>query len=177
MPLMIEEAPPITAEEKLDLLVRRLDEAAPFSGVDLLTRQRAVAVLEALIETLRPVTDVELGIMDTGERLVKDHGSVALLVELVDALGDLDRSKTHEALEAAGTAQGARLTTAQRKRDETLAEAVLVLQRRNKYKTRRKAEIELARLLRKAGYRRDSDPLTQKGLENLFTRQRESKKP
>lgn len=132
-----------------------------------LTRDRAVALLQAMSDGLKPSTDIFVGRIDEGTVLVKNHPAVELLDELIDALADLDNGKTHAALKRASYAPNASLTTMERKWDDAVLEAVLVVQRARGFKTRAQAEEFLAGKLKAAGKKRRNKPYSAKMLKTL----------
>lgn len=149
MSKVIEGLSPDAALSHLENLVMDLDKIVPEPGRDLLTRPLAIEVLEAVIEWMRPITELDLGSIETRERVVADHGAVELLVKLVDALKDLDTPKRHDALNPVPIGAPRKLKRAQQKRQRAWLDAVLVLQHSKKYKNRSRAERELASIMSK----------------------------
>lgn len=176
MSKMIEGLSPDAALSHLENLVMDLDKIFPEPGRDLLTRPLAIEVLEAVIEWMQPITDLDLGSLKTGERMVADHGAVALLVELVDALKDLDTPKTHDALNSVPIGAPRKLKRAQQKHQQALVDTVLIVQRAEKITQRKQAESKVVRKMREHGIELAGGRVSQKGLENLATRLKNQKK-
>jgi hypothetical protein len=174
---VIEGLSPDAALRHLENLVMDLDKIFPEPSRDLLTRPLAIQVLEAVIEWMRPITDLDLDTLKTGERVVADHGAVALLVELVDALKDLDTPHRHPALKSNPIGSQRKLPRAQQKRRKALSDAVLMFQRINKLKHRKQAERGLAAFMRIKGVKFEEKLVTPKRLENLRRGLKINKKP
>jgi hypothetical protein len=160
------------AQEAHDAHVMRLlrvslDQIMSRKGAAILDRRNALALLRAVSDGLKPATVVVVGRTSAGQSLVVDHPAVANLDELIDAIADLDQGKTHLALKPASRAANASLSTKQRKRDNALLEAVLVIRQANGFRTRSEAEHELAKNLREAGYQRNGKPITAVLLKRL----------
>lgn len=163
----IEGLSPDDASAVLGNLVKRLDEIVPTDGTNLLTRPLAIEVLEAVIEAIRPITKIDLGQIDTGEHVITDHGAVALMDELVDALKDLDTPKTHAALQSVSFGAPSKLSRAEVKRRQALIDLVDVCQHFKKFPRRNRAEREVVKILNQNGIKLAGDPFTAKRLENL----------
>jgi hypothetical protein len=99
--------------------------------------------------------------------LVRSHPAIELLDELIDALSDLDRGKTDPSLRACSDGPNASLTTSERKWDDELLNAVLIVQRARGLKTRAEAENFLAGRLKEAGKRRRGKDYTPRMLKRL----------
>ena len=167
MSKVIEGLSPDEASEVLVNLVKRLDEIVPTDGINLLTRPLAIAVLEAVIEAIRPITKIDQGQIDTGEHVITDHGAVALMDELVDALKDLDTPKKHAALKSVSFGAPSKLKRAEVKRRQALIDLVEVYQRFKNFHHRNRAQREVAKILNQNGNKLDGHSFTAKNLENL----------
>ena len=144
----------------------RLDALMGSQEARALTRKNALSLLRAISERLKPSTD--LPIVSTDEMLIiRSHPALELLDELIDAFSDLDKGKSDPSLKPSPHQANAFLTTKQRKSDQTLRDAVLIVQRGGGYKNRRDAERFLARQLQKAGKTRRGKPYTAAMLKRL----------
>jgi hypothetical protein len=144
-----------------------LDEIMNQPDATKLTRKNGLALLRIISEGLKPSTDKPVGVLDTGQVVVVAHPALALLDDLIDALADLDRGKTHAALKVASEAENAALTTKQRKWDEAMLDAVDIVKRAKGFKTRVEAERFLARNMRKNGVMRRGKAITARTLKRL----------
>jgi hypothetical protein len=102
----------------------QLDELVKPPGAATLTRTVAVALLGVISSCLKPATNLYWGQLDTEQEWAATHPAIELLDELIDALSDLERSKTHDALRAVSGGPYRALSTAELKRDENLIVAV-----------------------------------------------------
>jgi len=155
------------ASEVLGNLVKRFDTIVSVDGPNQLTRPLAISVLEAIIDALRPISLIDHGPLDPGEHVVTEHGAITLMVELVDALKDLDTPKRHDALDPAPIGAPRKLTRAEVKRRQALIDFVDVYQRFKKFPRRNRAEREVVKILNQNGIKLAGDPFTAKRLENL----------
>ena len=130
--------------------------------------ERKLALLRgAISEGVGPAIDRPISRLATGEMLVRSHPAIELLDEFVDALSDLDRGKTDPSLRACSDGPNASLTTSERKWDDELLNAVLIVQRARGLKTRAEAENFLADNLKAAGKRRRGKDYTPRMLKRL----------
>jgi hypothetical protein len=144
----------------LDQMMEQLDARV-------LKRENVLALLKTISEGVRPATDRPIGHVASGESLVRSHPAIEFLDELIDALSDLDRGKTDPSLRASSDAPNASLTTKERKWDDTLLEAVLIVQRAQGLKTRAEAEKFLAGRLKETGKKRRGKDYTPRTLKRL----------
>jgi hypothetical protein len=135
-----------------------LDEMTKRHSAGNLKRKTALMLLRAISDGLKPATDEPIGNVGDGEFLVRSHPAIELLDELIDALSDLDRGVAHDAFKTIGG--NASLSTNQRRRDDALLMAVLILQRIHGFKHRVAAERLLARNARQRSYKRDGEPIS-----------------
>jgi hypothetical protein len=145
---------------RLDGLMERPDARA-------LNRENVLAVLRTISEGVGPAIDRPIRRLSTGEMLVRSHPAIELLDELIDALSDLDKGKTDPSLRACSDGPNASLTTTERKWDDELLNAVLIVQRARGLKTRVEAETFLAGRLKEAGKRRRGKDYTPRMLKRL----------
>lgn len=155
----------------IDELQERLAALASIDGATHLTRDRAIRLLKAFVETLGPRLHIPLGELDTGEVIVTVHAGINLLNELIDAISDLDNGKTHAALKVASYGANRSLERWQAHDDQALVEAVLVVQRHRGLKSRREAELIVAKALQTRGKTRKGKAITPKLLKSLRDRQ------
>ena len=132
-----------------------LDDMMKREGAGNLVRRTALMLLRAISDGLKPATDEQIGKVADGQSLVRSHPAIELLDELIDALSDLDRGVPHDAFKTIGG--NASLSTRQRKRDDALLLAVLILKRKHGFKNRVAAERLLARNARQRGYKRNGE--------------------
>jgi hypothetical protein len=128
-----------------------LDELTKRPGAHILTHDNVLALLRTLKKALSPAFHQAVGEAGPDQTLVIDHPSMALLEELIDAVSDLENGKTHSALKPESYAANASLTTRERKWDDELLDAVIVVQRSKGFKTRKEAEKFLVERLNQAG--------------------------
>lgn len=125
--------------EALDAFVGRAETDGPSARLKL-TDQNLLDLLRTISEFLKPLTDkVICEIDDT--LVVTDHPAIALLDEHIDAIEDRDKP-------------AAALSRKQRKLDQALLEAALVVQRARGLKTIAAADDQVERALRRKGYLR-----------------------
>lgn len=103
-----------------------LDDMMKRQGAGNLERRTALMLLRAISDGLKPATDKPIGKVGGGQFLVRSHPAIELLDELINALSDLDRGVPHQAFKTTGG--NASLSISQRKRDEELLRAILILQ-------------------------------------------------
>ena len=111
------------------LLRSRLDEIMSRPGAAILDRPNVLALLKAISDGLKPTTDIVVGTTSAEQWLVVAHPAIAQLDEFIDAIADLNQGKTHPALKRTSFAPNASLSSRQRKQDNALLDAVLVVQR------------------------------------------------
>ena len=92
------------------------------------SRENIIALLKAISESLKPATEVDIGVFDDGTRMVTDHAALELLDQFIDVLHDLNNGKTDPCLKPASYGPNRSLTTRQRKETEVLMEAVRIVQ-------------------------------------------------
>jgi hypothetical protein len=148
-------------------LRQNLDQLMEDPGARDLTRPNALALLRAICEGLKPSTFKPVGKASTGETIVVDHSAIALLIELIDALSDLDSGKTDSIFKAYSDGPNSSLTTKQRKWDDAILDAVVIIQRAKGFSTRTKAEKFLAKNLNADGKTRRGKPYTPGMLKRL----------
>jgi hypothetical protein len=132
-----------------------------------LSRENVLALLRTISESLDLTTQKLLGATTEGEVVMTSHPAVALLDGFVDALSDLDRGKTDPSLRACSDGPNASLTTSERKWDDALLEAVLIVQRARGLKTRAEAENLLAGSLNRAEKKQRGKVYTPRMLKRL----------
>jgi hypothetical protein len=136
------------------------DKIAAGRDVMPLTVENLVAAMGVVSEAMRLVTRDVIGRIGTGELLVSNHPVIEMLDQGIDALADLGRGKTHNVLKAASHRASAALTTEERKRDETLLEAIVIAQSKYGFRTFVQAARFVAKGLRALGRTRDGLPIT-----------------
>jgi hypothetical protein len=137
-----------------------LDEIAAARDAVPLTREILLSALRIISEALKPVTHTVIDRLDTGQFVVVNHPVIERLDEFIDALSDLDRGKTHRVLKAASHQANRALTTEQQKRDQTLLDTVVIVQRKYGFKTFAQAARFVAKRKRELGQTRDGEPYT-----------------
>ena len=154
----------------LDCIRKKMDELAPSAqGQQKLTRQNAISLLTIFAEVLaEPMVEIS----DSGVFI--EHAAIDLLNQLIDSLRDLDEGKTHLALKSANSGRNASLSLAQRREDQLLLEAVLVVQHAENLKTEDQARQIVATQLRKVRKTRGGESITKGILKGLKGR---NKKP
>jgi hypothetical protein len=145
----------------------RLDTMMEREGPHVLTRDTALALLRAIADGLKPSTDLVVGSVGEDALLVQNHPALNLLDELIDALVDLENGKTHCAFKPAAHGANASLTIGERKWDDAVLDAVIVVQRAKGFRTRVQAEQFLASNLNKAGKTRRGKRYSAKMLKRL----------
>ena len=141
-----------------------LDDMMKRQGAGNLERRTALMLLRAISDGLKPATDKPIGKVGGGQFLVRSHPAIELLDELINALSDLDRGVPHQAFKTTGG--NASLSISQRKRDEELLRAILILQQVRGLQNRVDAERLLVQNARKRGYnagRRANQPEVSSG--------------
>jgi hypothetical protein len=163
----VERALEVAREAHDAQVMANLRELMKRPGPRILTRENVLALLRLLLAGLSPATDVPLGTVSTGQMLVTLHPSMALLDELIDALSDLKRGKTHKALKATSYCGTAVLSTKQHKQDKALLDTVIILKGKYGLKKRTEAEHLLAKKLRAGSHTRNGKPITAGRLKSL----------
>jgi hypothetical protein len=132
-------------------LRNRLTAMMASEGAELLTRNSALGLLSVISDGLKAATDLFVGMVGEDLTLVKNHAALDLLDEFIDAIIDLDNAKSHAALTPASYAANASLSISERKWDDEVLAAVLVVKRAKGFKTRKEAEEFLATKLNASG--------------------------
>ena len=148
----------------------RLDEMVDTPGGRKLTRERAIALLRAISESVKPATQIAEG------SVPKNHPAIVLLDEFIDALADLKRGKAHDDLFATAPNQTHRaLCLKQMREDEALLDLVELIKDMEKVSTK-KAEEWVAKKMKRSGRTRMGKTIDLKTLQSL-RRHRKAKTP
>jgi hypothetical protein len=149
--LQIREEERLQAEENADYIARiraGFDAVAGGFGAEQLTRPNAVYLLKIISDVLAPFTSKTNDTFEPEGVYVTDHAAIDLLNGLIDAIEDLDRGLTHEALKPT-KGGGNALPAHERRRDDALVGAVTIVQAVNKFPTRSLAQAYVANALKK----------------------------
>ena len=137
-----------------------LDKFAAGRDVVPLTRENLVTAIRVMSEAIKSVNQRVIDTTSTGQFVVVNHPVIEMIDQGIDALADLDRGKTHSALKAASHQPNRALTTAQRKRDETLLATVVIVRNKYGFRTFRQAATFLAGRMRQRGHMRNGNRYT-----------------
>lgn len=122
-------------------------------GLPPLTRELALGLLDDVLETLAPHLRLRVGAPEDEVQAIVEHDAIALMGQLRDAIDDLERGKTHAALQAKQLWSNATLSTEERKRRVAIIELAEGLRAIKSTPGRRypqtRADNEIARALRK----------------------------
>jgi hypothetical protein len=148
----------------------RLDKIVNTPDGKMLTREKAIALLRALSESVKPATQIPEGLVQ------KNHPAIVLLDEFIDALADLNRGKAHDDLFATASNQTHRaLSLKQLREDEALLDLVQLVKDMEKVSTK-KAEEWVAERMKRSGRTRMGKTIDLKTLQSL-RRHRNAKTP
>jgi hypothetical protein len=136
------------------------DEIAGGRDAVPLTLENLVAAMRVMSVAIGSVTHDVIGRIGRGEFVVSNHPVIEMLDQGIDALADRGRGKTHNVLKPATHQANAALTTEQRKRDDTLLDAVDFAQTKYGFRTFAQAARFVARRMRARGETRDGVPIT-----------------
>ena len=150
-----------------------LEQFVPHSK-SVLTRHNAIALLEVIKESLIPALYKPVAV-SAQQPLAVHHPAMVMLMELLDALSDLDRGKANKIFRAASDQTHAALPLGRIKLNQALIETVDQIQRGHKLKTRRQAERILAGNLRSIGFDVDGTPVTAGMLKSVRDHMRKRK--
>jgi hypothetical protein len=155
--------------EAMNALRGRFEEIAPWPGDKTLTQAKAIALLLAMSESLKPATQISRGLATV------DHPAIELLDELIDALADLQRKTPNDFFAIEGRPANRALGLKQLRQDEALLGLVELIKQMENVSTK-EAERRVEKSMRRRGQRRMNKPITQKTLQSL-RRHRKAKKP
>ena len=125
----------------------KLDTLAQKHAVLALTRTTAVDLLTAIAEALGPALRLPLNSRDNDVTYVVDHSAIILLLDLIDAIADLDLGKTDPALAPSAHGAHASLTTTEKKKRRELLALAKVVKGLERLPTQKKADSKLATML------------------------------
>ena len=155
--------------EAMIALRGRFKEIAAEPGDRTLTQTKAIALLRAISETLKPATKISSGLVN------QNHPAIELLDELVDALADLQRGTPNDLFAIEGKQANRALRLQQLRQDEALLGLVELIKQMDGVSTK-EAEKRVERIMRRSGQGRMNKPITQKTLQSL-RRHRGTKTP
>ena len=131
------------------------------------TRSNVLTELDIVVAYLESTTSTELGKTLDGETIITTTPSVNLLHRLIDAIRDLDSGVTHPVLSSNGIGGSAR-STEHRKREASLIELVETVHKEFQFKTRSKAELEVAERLRKRNVTIKGQTATKESINSII---------
>ncbi len=140
------------------------------------TRANMIALLRTIAEGLGPAMARPTRSTPPENPVFADHPAITLLIELIDALVDLDKGKAQGALEPSSAGATASLTEKERKWEEAIYVAVIAAQEKFGW-SRAKAADFVAEKMRKKTLSRGREPTKAriKAICNKFAKRGQSK--